>query len=330
MDSFTQIVLGVGVAQCTLPKKIGNHALWVGALFGTLPDLDVWLSQWLYQDPLVKVLFHRGFSHSILFFMILSVVCAYFFRKIKFFGFISYAQWVQSIFLILLTHSLLDIFTTWGTQIFWPLSTKISLHSIFVIDIFYTLPLLFGVIWSIFKKQVKYSYIGLIISTLYLFLTLAVQYFVKTKVIESLKNEKIEKIIVKPTAFNIILWTVIIEKQDSFFINQVHILDQKIEPFFEISKQHYLLQDVSEELKNTIVEVTQNQYTVEKKGGLLVVNDMRFGFLKNTAHDKQFAFSYLLKNEKGRWQIEEQTKQKRDGKQLIKNIIERVKNPLNH
>ncbi|MCB0468978.1 MAG: metal-dependent hydrolase, partial [Aequorivita sp.] len=41
MDSVTQIVLGAAVGEAVLGKKIGNKAMALGAIAGTIPDLDV-------------------------------------------------------------------------------------------------------------------------------------------------------------------------------------------------------------------------------------------------------------------------------------------------
>ena len=41
MDSLTQIVLGASVAEASLGKKIGNKAIVLGAIAGTIPDLDI-------------------------------------------------------------------------------------------------------------------------------------------------------------------------------------------------------------------------------------------------------------------------------------------------
>ena len=46
------------------------------------------------------------------------------------------------------THVLLDLMTTWGTQIFWPYSARFSLDSLFIIDPFVTFPLLIGCCWA--------------------------------------------------------------------------------------------------------------------------------------------------------------------------------------
>ena len=67
MDSLTQIVLGAACGEAVLGKKIGNKALLFGAIGGTLPDLDVFVGKWIFNNEIQAMAFHRGFMHSILF-----------------------------------------------------------------------------------------------------------------------------------------------------------------------------------------------------------------------------------------------------------------------
>ena len=75
MDSLTQIILGASVAEAVAGKKMGNKAALYGAIAGTIPDLDVFLR--FFYHPVETVLLHRGFSHSILFALIVSPVLAW-------------------------------------------------------------------------------------------------------------------------------------------------------------------------------------------------------------------------------------------------------------
>ncbi|WP_413694322.1 metal-dependent hydrolase [Psychromonas sp. KJ10-2] len=77
------------------------------------------------------------------------------------------------IFLPLITHPLLDAFTTYGTQLLWPINIPpVNWSSIFIIDPLYTLPLLFGIIglWLNFRspKWQKINAFMLLVSSLYL------------------------------------------------------------------------------------------------------------------------------------------------------------------
>ena len=49
MDSLSQLLLGAAVAELTLGRKLGNKALLIGIVAGTLPDLDVIKSIYRYS-----------------------------------------------------------------------------------------------------------------------------------------------------------------------------------------------------------------------------------------------------------------------------------------
>ena len=70
MDSLTQAVLGAAVAEATIGRKEGNKAILWGVIIGTIPDLDVIVAR--FFDPVRSLLVHRGFSHSILFILLLT------------------------------------------------------------------------------------------------------------------------------------------------------------------------------------------------------------------------------------------------------------------
>ncbi len=65
MDSISQAVLGAAVGEAFLGRKLGNKAMFWGALGGTIPDLDVITAPLLTE--LQSLSFHRGISHSITF-----------------------------------------------------------------------------------------------------------------------------------------------------------------------------------------------------------------------------------------------------------------------
>lgn len=65
MDSVSQIVLGAAVGEVVLGKKMGNKAMFWGAVGGTIPDLDV-ITKPLFTE-VQSLAFHRGISHSFFF-----------------------------------------------------------------------------------------------------------------------------------------------------------------------------------------------------------------------------------------------------------------------
>ena len=72
MDSLAQIVLGATVGEAILGKKGGNKAMLYGSFAGTIPDMDV-LARYL-GNPAIATEWHRGFSHSIFFSILLAPV----------------------------------------------------------------------------------------------------------------------------------------------------------------------------------------------------------------------------------------------------------------
>ena len=151
MDSLSQIVLGAAVGNEILGKKLGNKAILYGAIVGTIPDLDVLVGKFL--DPLTAVEIHRGFSHSVVFFLLLSPILGSIIKHLERKKEVSFKQATLFAYFGLQTHALLDFFTTWGTQLLWPLEQRFSLQSIFVIDPIYTLPFLFCLIVSMRKNK---------------------------------------------------------------------------------------------------------------------------------------------------------------------------------
>ena len=196
MDSLTQIVLGSSVGELVLGKKIGNKAILWGAIAGTIPDLDVVLN--FLTDDISATEMHRGFSHSILFALLITPILGYTAKKIhKKEHDVNFKNWMWFFFWIITTHSLLDAHTTWGTQLFWPFDYRVAYQNIFVIDPFYTLPFLCFLVVAMFYKKTnpkrrKLNKLGLIISSSYIVITLLFNWVAHNELKASLNNQKIE------------------------------------------------------------------------------------------------------------------------------------------
>lgn len=154
MDSLTQIVLGGAVAAAIAPPGHRRAALLAGAALGTLPDLDaLWLG-FTAADPVANMIEHRSFSHSLL---VLPWVAALIWWLFKRFGNGRVAQsplrWFWAIQLALVTHPVLDAFTVYGTQLWWPLRPHPTMgSSVFIIDPGYTVWLLLGCVLAWFGR----------------------------------------------------------------------------------------------------------------------------------------------------------------------------------
>lgn len=331
MDSLTQIVLGAAIGEKFLGKKIGNRALLYGAIAGTIPDLDVYAGR--FFDPITANAIHRGFSHSILFFVLISPLLGWLLSKIERKN-ISFRTAVIFWFFGLFTHALLDAFTTWGTSLFYPLDYRVSLHSIFVIDPLYTLPFLFCLLMVLrYKrknpKRQKWNNLGLIISSSYLLLTIIVQQIAKSKFDRQLKKENIEysQIIVKPSPFNIILWNTVLESGDGYYIGDYSFFDTKPVTFDFYPKNKELLNGIEDEkVIGQLIWISEGWYQVSQKNGKLFFNDLRFGMINNDRQNPEFAFSYeIVKTPDSVQAFEIKNKTRGRGKELLRNLWNRLK-----
>lgn len=212
MDSITQAALGASLAGAVGGKTLGRSSLLIGAALGTLPDLDVVLD---YGTAIANFSQHRGFSHSLLVLFPLSVLLAWLLNRWR--PALGYQRWLLLTALVLITHPLLDSFTTYGTQIFWPFAGPVAISSIFIIDPLYTLPLLGGILVFLLRGcATRALTIGLAMSTLYLGWTLAAQQAISQRVDPALAEAGLQDAprLVQPMPFNTLLWRVTVQNAD--------------------------------------------------------------------------------------------------------------------
>lgn len=204
MDSITQVALGASIAGAVAGKTLGRSALAIGAVLGTLPDLDVVID---YGSAVANFTQHRGFSHSLLVLAPLAVLLAWAFWRWR--PTLGFRRWLALTALVLLTHPLLDSFTTYGTQLFWPFGSPVAISSIFIIDPLYTLPLLSGCLFFLIRPPARAAIIaGLALSSLYLGWTLAGQQIITERVRPALAQAGLPapNLLVQPMPFNTLLW----------------------------------------------------------------------------------------------------------------------------
>lgn len=330
MDSLTQIVLGASVGEAVLGKKVGNKAMLYGAIAGTIPDLDV-LCRY-FVDTVTATEWHRGFSHSIFFAVLFSPIFGWLISKIERKSKATFVDWSRLMFWGLFTHPILDAFTTWGTQLFWPFETRLAFRNIFVIDPLYTLPFLVFLIMAMRQKRLspkrkKYNQMGLFVSCSYLLLTLLLKGVAHRKFEDSLDTQGIKYKVIdtRPTPFNTILWTANIDVGDGYLIGDYSFFDSKEIQFTAYPKNHQLLGrlQMNEKVKR-LAKIAQGWYTIDNKKEVLYFNDLRFGLISLDPKETRFVFSYKLIQEKDGLQVQETEKFRRDAKNLFAALWKRM------
>lgn len=212
MDSITQAVLGASLGGAIAGRSLGRAAFIGGALLGTLPDMDVVID---YGTAIANFTQHRGFSHSLFVLVPLGVALALALHRWK--PQMSLGRWLAFTLLTLTTHPLLDTFTTYGTQLFWPIGPPLAINSIFIIDPIYTLPLLFAVLYGLLKPPAPRAQVtALALSSAYLVWTLSAQALVDKRVVEQLATQGLVDAprMVQPMPFTTLLWRVTVLGED--------------------------------------------------------------------------------------------------------------------
>ncbi len=302
MDSLTQLVFGASIGEAVLGKKLGNKAVIWGAAAGSLSDMDV--IPGMFMDTPDRLLFHRGFSHSIVFVVLATLFFFWLFSKIYKQKPVSRKEWLYYFGLIFAGSILLDALTTYGTQLLWPLKYRFEFNTIFVVDPLFTLPLLITLIWLMFKRKdssarKRLSNAGLIIAGSYLLLTMVNKQVINSAFRNALDNQGITytRMLTNPTPLNQVLWTAVVETDTAYLTGYYSHLDKdKKVNFTSLPKNHHLLDDIVHDTGvQKILRFTKGFYTVEPDSAGFVVNDLRFGKVTNwKTGEGDFVFQYNI------------------------------------
>ncbi len=140
MDPVTHAAVGAAAASLVAPRPQQRISMVIGALAAASVDLDVLLVR--PDDPLFQLEMHRQATHSVLLAPLWSVLVGVGLwllvrRRVSLPAAMLYA------FLGLLSAGLLDACTSYGTQLFWPLSSaRIAWNLVPVVEPLVTLGLL--------------------------------------------------------------------------------------------------------------------------------------------------------------------------------------------
>lgn len=331
MDSLTQIVLGAAVGEAVLGKKVGNKAMLYGAIAGTIPDLDV-LARF-FVDTITATEWHRGFSHSILFSVLFAPIFGWLVWKLNPKSKASFKDWTSLMFWGLFTHPILDAFTTWGTQLFWPFKTRLAFQNIFVIDPLYTLPFLVFLILAMSQKstspkRTRYNNMGLILSTTYLLITLILKGFAYKQFITNLSTQGVvyNEMDIRPAPFSTVLWTANIDTKDAYLIGNYSFFDSQPIEFARYEKNHELLGSLVTNNKIVrLINVAEGWFTISQENDKLIFNDLRFGLLSLKPDETRFAFTYEISGSDQGLEIRETPKSRADANGLLDNLWQRIK-----
>jgi inner membrane protein len=306
MDSLTQIALGAATAALVAPSQHRRAALVAGAILGTLPDLDI-IPLFLSRASAVDfVTWHRGPSHSLFILAVVGWLLWLLLRRI--WGPVREAprRWFWAIEVALLTHPLLDAFTVYGTQLFWPMPPRPTmLASIFIIDPVYTVPLLAACLaaWCLrARRSATWSlFAGITMSLVYLGWSLAAKALVERDVQAALANQGLQGAahFSVPMSFTTLLWRIVVLTPHGFLEGERSLVaDRTPMTFRSYASDHASLRKVLEfPSVQRLNWFTHGFLKAERHDGRLVLSDLRMGA------EPDYIFRYVVaeSDEQGNW-----------------------------
>lgn len=272
-----------------LGRQLGRRAIGWGALFGTIPDLDVILSPVL--DTARSLSFHRGISHSILLMVIASVwlakPLARRWKKEK----VTPQRAGLFVFLAWSTHVLIDVFTTYGTKVFSPFSGyPASFDNLDIVDFFFTVPLLVAVIIGFFVKPkewkkgkgIRAAWWCLGVSCCYVGLSFWAKYAIGKSIEADLGRRGVswQRKMESPTRANIILWRALVERPGEIWIGYRSIFDSREKPvrWIVVPKGEAALAGFEKEREiTTVLNFSKGWWIARRVPGGVWLADLRFG-----------------------------------------------------
>jgi len=303
LDSLTHIALGACMGEAFAGRTVGRKAILWGILAQSVPDIDFLAAFWM--DTSSNLLAHRGFTHSILFGLLMSGILALLAEKWHRPHNISFKRWLLFFTAAIMGHIFLDAFNNYGVGWFEPFSHyRISFNTIYVADPFFSIApgialVMLLVLKKKSKKRIFWWKFGLGICFLYLSYGVINKIIINNKVKNLLAKQDVKytRYFTTPAPLQNWLWFVVAGNDSGYYVGYRSVFDHS--PKMELTyfpRNTYMLdtflvhKDVHE-----LITFSKEYYTVEKRQDTLIFNDLRFGQVVGWQNPKEeFAFHYYL------------------------------------
>lgn len=305
MDSITHIALGACMGEAFAGRTLGKKAMLWGALAQSIPDIDFISAAWM--DTTSSLLAHRGFTHSFLFFAIISFAFALLAEKLHRPHNIPFVKWLLFFGAVIFTHVLIDAFNNYGVGWFEPFShQRVSFNAIYVADPFFSIwPAVACAGLIILPNWIRVRTIlwkmGLGLSAVYLMYCLFNKSAIDTDVKDILQKQQISytRYFSTPAPMQNWLWYVVAGNDSGYYVGFRSLFDSKKEIAFEyFPRNDSLLKPLGDQVElQQLIRFSQQFYTAEKWNDTLVFNDLRFGQIIGWQNARgKFVFHYFLQH----------------------------------
>ncbi len=245
----------------------------------------------------------------------------------------TWRDWYWLFFWAIITHPILDCFTTYGTQIFLPFSDyRVAFNVISVADPLYTAPFLVMLIVAALLRRGTswrriFNWLGIGISSAYLLFCFYHKLQVNKIFERSLAENKItySRYMTSPLILNNVLWLGLAESDTAYYHAYYSFMDtsEDIGHYNIFPKQHDLLSAYHDDpTLNTLRWFSNNYYTVLRRpDGDLQLNDVRFGIFGDKLEtNTDYVFKFILKEKPNGLEMH----QSREGREITKDTFKEL------
>lgn len=291
MDLITHGVLGAAAAMGLARKHELKAAAAVGCLAALLPDADTFIQS--AEDSLLRLEYHRQFTHSLIFLPLGSLVGA----LLLWLMFRQKLSFLRIYLLALAAYAsalLLDTCTSYGTQLFWPFSDeRVAWRIVAIIDPLVTVTLIAAVGFAIARRSSMPAAVGLLLIGSYFSLGLMQRGLVEQEayVLAGQRGHAIARLEVKPTIGNLLLWRSVYQSGNFYYVDAIRIgmfSKVKVYPGGAI-KVYNVSEKLPERARDSVLQRDIQRFAVYSNGFIVrhpeqpsVLGDIRYAMLPNS------------------------------------------------
>jgi inner membrane protein len=294
--------LGACIGEAVAGKSLGRKAMIYGIIAQSLPDIDFVTSFYLNKPQ--ELLAHRGFTHSILFAMVITVLGAMA-AHVGYKRYVPLRKWIVLFGVNIFTHIFIDAFNVYGTAWFEPFShLRVSFNALYVADPFFSVvPFVAAMALFFLHRQHarRKVWAGLGIGYVVIYLTYACinKLIVARDVEAALAKKGVSRsdYMLTPAPLNTWLWYAVAKNDSGALVGYRSVFDQGDTMDFNFfpRREQLLVSIADKESLLYLKRFSQGYYTADQWGDTTVFNDLRFGQIVGWHNPQErFVFHYYL------------------------------------
>lgn len=305
MDSLTHIALGACIGEAFFEKGFGKKAMLWGALSQSIPDIDFLAASW--STPAENLLAHRGFTHSIVFALLIIPLFALTAEKIHRPHNISLKKWMLFFAAEVFLHLFIDCYNNYGIGLLEPFSHhRYSLNAMYVADpLFSVWPGIacLMLVWlnGHHPGRKFWQWFGIVLPFVYTIYCSFNKFSIDKEVKKAFVLQQIpaQRYFTTPAPLQNWLWYIVAGNDTGYYVGFRSVFDKTDSISFQyFPRNDSLLAPVegNEDLQK-LKRFSKQFYTVELWGDTLVFNDLRFGQMIGWTNPREkFVFHYFLQH----------------------------------